>query len=124
MLSSDVATMQIVMIAGAAFSFGAGAAMALSDAGIDLGATGAAITFGDGAGALNLDADGLELGGVSIDADGLELEDLSISESGVSIGEERSATYTKLGEGTIQAGKFHVTMTSENTASINGVGNF
>jgi hypothetical protein len=38
MLSADISTMQIVMLAGAAFSFDAGAAMALSDAGIELGA--------------------------------------------------------------------------------------
>jgi hypothetical protein len=115
MLSADISTMQIVMLAGAAISFGAGSAMALPDAGIDLGAAGSAITFG-GDGTLNLDADGLEIGGLSMDADGLELEDLSISEGGVSIGEEGSGTYTKLGEGTIEAGKFHLTMTSDNAA--------
>jgi hypothetical protein len=96
--------------------------MALSDAGIDLGAAGSAITFG-GDGALNLDTDGLEIGGLSMDADGLELEDLSISEGGVSIGEAGSDAYTKLGEGTIEAGKFHLTMTSDNTAYMEGVGN-
>jgi hypothetical protein len=47
-LSTDISMMQITMLAGAAFSFGAGAAMCLADAGIELGAdTAAAISFGD-----------------------------------------------------------------------------
>jgi hypothetical protein len=104
--------MQISMLAEAAFLFGPGAAMCLSDASVELRAdTGAVISFGDDAGAM------------SIDAGGLELEDLSIYEGGVSIGGEGSGTYTKLGEGTIQAGKFSITMTSENTVYMKGVGN-
>jgi hypothetical protein len=85
------------MIAGAAFRFGISVISSISEVGIDLAEEGASITFGE---------DGL----LSMDADGIELEDSSISESSVSIGDETSATYTKLGEGTIQSGQFSMTL--------------
>jgi hypothetical protein len=66
---------------------------------------------------------GYDAGALSIDAEGLELEDLSISEGGVSIGEEGSATYTKLGEGTIQSGQFSMTLSEDtNAANMKGIG--
>jgi hypothetical protein len=110
LLNANLQTMQLTMLAGAVFSFGAGALSTIGDAGIDLAEEGSMITFGAGDGVL------------SMDADGIELEDLSLSENSLSIGESGTPGYTKIGQGTIQSGQFSVTMTADDTAYVDGIG--
>jgi hypothetical protein len=57
-----------------------------------------------------------------MEADGIELEDLSIREDGIEIGDPSDTNYTKFGQGSIDRGKFSMTIDDEGMGDMNGIG--
>jgi hypothetical protein len=53
---------------------------------------------------------------------GIELADLSIGEDGIEIGDRSDPKYTKFGQGSIDMGKFSMTINDEGMGNMNGIG--